>query len=295
MTQFLLPYKLFIRVARHRSFSLGAREMGLSQSSASRIIATLESDLGARLLVRTTRAVVLTEVGSDYLSRIEPLLVAFEAANHATRASSGELVGTLRIGLAVGLAMREVIPRLQVFTSRHPDLKIDLLLSDDKQDFVRDGLDVVIRCEPVAEPSVTRKCVGNSRRVLVASPEYLSRYDKISSPFDVEGHAVIVGPTSAPSTAWAFKREGEMVTIRITPKVTVNVNDAAVAAAVQGLGVAMASILACQAELQDGSLVQILADWKLCEVEVCATFPAGHAPKPAARAFVEYLANECPL
>lgn len=295
MTQFLLPYKLFIRVARHRSFSLGAREMGLSQSSASRIIATLESDLGAKLLVRTTRAVVLTDVGTDYLSRIEPLLAEFEAANHATRASAGELRGTLRIGLTVGLAVREVIPRLQTFTHRHPDLKIDLLLDDEKQDFVRDGLDVAIRCEPLSEPSVTRHCVGNSHRILVASPDYLKRHGEVLSPVHLEDHSIIVGPSTAPMNAWAFEREGETMMIRVNPKVTVNVNNAAVTAAAQGLGVAMSSIWACRSEMNDGSLIQILDDWKLCSVEVNAVYPAGHTPKPAARAFIDYLANECPL
>src|SRR5579859_4026705 len=101
--------RLFARVARTGSFSAAGRELGLSQPSASRIVAALEQQIGAALLTRSTRAVTLTEAGADYLARIEPILVALEEADHAVR-GTGELRGSLRIATAPSFAVREIIP-----------------------------------------------------------------------------------------------------------------------------------------------------------------------------------------
>src|SRR5262252_514109 len=120
--------RLFARVAHTGSFSAAARELGLSQPSASRIIAELETEVGAALVIRTTRAVTLTETGSDYLARIEPILAALEEADHAAR-GGGELRGHLRIGMSSSFSVREVIPRLPAFLAQHPRLRISIAVS----------------------------------------------------------------------------------------------------------------------------------------------------------------------
>src|ERR1700749_3806885 len=114
MSDRLHALRLFVRVARTGSFSRAGRELGLSQPSASRIVAALEREVGAALLTRTTRALTLTEAGADYLARVEPILAALEEADHAAR-GTGELRGTLRIGISSSFATREVIPRLGAF------------------------------------------------------------------------------------------------------------------------------------------------------------------------------------
>src|SRR5712664_1110287 len=123
MSDPLAPLRLFVRVARTGSFSRAGRELAVSQPSASRIIAALEREVGAPLLTRTTRVVVLTEAGSEYLTRVEPLLDALEEANQAAR-GTGELRGVLRLGLPISIAVREIIPRLPRFLSRHPALRM---------------------------------------------------------------------------------------------------------------------------------------------------------------------------
>jgi DNA-binding transcriptional LysR family regulator len=129
MADRLAALKLFSRVARTGTFSRAGRERGLSQPSVSRIIASLEYEVGAALFVRTTRALRLTEAGADYLQRIEPILLELEEADHAVR-GTGELRGSLRIGLSPSFAIREVIPRLPEFMAQHPALKIDLSMHD---------------------------------------------------------------------------------------------------------------------------------------------------------------------
>jgi Bacterial regulatory helix-turn-helix protein, lysR family/LysR substrate binding domain len=131
--------RLYTRVARLGSFSAAARECGLSQSQASRIIADLEAELGVRLLSRTTRAVVPTEAGGEFLARIEPILAALDEAAHSVR-EGGELRGLLRISTPTSFGIRDVIPRLASFAERHPNLHIQLQLGDRRHDLVRDAV-----------------------------------------------------------------------------------------------------------------------------------------------------------
>ena len=156
MTDRLLALRAFVRTARSGSLSRAARDLGLSQPSISRILAQLEAEVGARLLVRTTRAVTLTEAGADYLARVEPLLTALEEADHVVR-GTGELRGVLRVAVSSSFGVREVIPRLPKFLERHPALRIDLGISDQRQDLVVDGVDVALRLGSLPDSSVVAR------------------------------------------------------------------------------------------------------------------------------------------
>ena len=129
MSDRLFALRLFARVARKGSFSAAGRELNIPQSTASRTIATLEREIGVALFVRTTRAVTLTDAGLDFLARIESVLAELDEAEHAAR-GTGEMRGILRIGLATNFAVREVISRLSDFMSRHPALRIELMMGD---------------------------------------------------------------------------------------------------------------------------------------------------------------------
>jgi DNA-binding transcriptional LysR family regulator len=129
MSDHLFALRLFARVARKGSFSAAGRELDIPQSTASRTIAELERRVGASLLVRNTRAVTLTDAGSDFLSRIEAVLAELEDAEQSVRGTT-ELRGRLRVGIGSSLAVREVIPRLPEFLDKHPDLQVDLLLDE---------------------------------------------------------------------------------------------------------------------------------------------------------------------
>src|ERR1700733_3245176 len=140
----IFALKLYARVARLGSFSAAARECGLSQSQASRLVADLEAELGVRLLSRTTRAVVPTEAGGEFLARIEPILAALDEAEHSVR-EGGELRGLLRISTPSSFGIRDVIPRLANFAQRHPNLHIQLQLGDRWHDLIKEAVDVAIR------------------------------------------------------------------------------------------------------------------------------------------------------
>jgi len=290
MSDRLQALHLFVRVAHTASFSRASREFGMSQPSASRIIADLERRIGVALFTRTTRAVKLTEAGSDYLSRIEPLLVSLEAADHAVR-GTGELRGLLRVALSSSLSVREIIPRLPVFVLRHPNLRIELLVNDAHQELVTEGVDVALRLGKLPDSSATARRLGAMPRLLVASPEYLQENGEPKSPGDLLRHSLILGPAGNRSSSWVFHRKGRRTAVRIEPRLTTSSNESAIAAAIACLGIAATATWGCRAELERGSLVSVLNGWKMGAMDLNALFPAGRAAKPAARAFVEYLAT----
>lgn len=223
-------------MAHTGNFSRAGRELGLSQPSASRIVASLEREVGAALLTRTTRCVTLTEAGADYLTRIEPLLAALEEADHAAR-GTGELRGTLRVALSLSFGVREVIPRLRAFMRRHPALHINLLMNDNPQDLVNEGVDVALRFGALTDSNATARRLGASPRLLAASPAYLAGAGSPDTPGSLANHMVIVGPLGVGPEGWSFQRDGLTTSVRVEGRLTTSVNEAATAAAIAGLGI----------------------------------------------------------
>lgn len=291
MSDRLFGLRLFVRVARTRSFSAAGRELGLSQPSVSRLMAALEEEVGSALLTRSTRAVTLTEAGAEYLERVESILAALEEADHFAR-GTGELRGALRIAASLPFALREIIPRLDRFLSQHPHLRIEFVLSDQRQDLVADAVDVAVRIGYLPGAATVARRLGITHRLLVASPAYLRNAGTPRTPADLAAHALIVGPASGGPEGWAFRKDGKTTSVRAVGRVTVTAIEAATAAAVAGLGIVSMGHLACRAELESGALVRVLPDWEMGSAEVKAILTAGRGAKPAARAFVEFLVAE---
>ncbi len=283
--------QLFARVAKSGSFSVAGREMGVSQPTASRIVATLEKQVGVALLVRTTRAVTLTEAGSDYLSRIELILTALEEADHAAR-GTGELRGLLRIAAASGLAIRGVLPHLARFTDQHPGLRVEFILNDDRQNLVGEAVDVALRIGVLNDSAAVARKIGTMHRVVVAAPTYLARAGTPSVPSDLEGHTIIIGPAGRVIDGWTFQRDGKASSVRVEGRFILNGMSAATAAAVAGLGILSTSDLSVMRELERGRLVRVLTDWKMGSADINVVLPAGRAAKPSARAFSEFIEAE---
>lgn len=283
--------QLFVRVARVASFSIAGREMGISQPTASRVIAALEKKVGAALLTRTTRGVTLTEAGSDYLVRAEANLAAIDEADHAAR-GTGELRGLLRVALSTSFAVRTVIPRLRPFSDAHPHLRIEFILSDEKQDLVGDSVDVALRVGTLGDTSAVARKMGVVPRVLAASPDYLARAGTPKVPADLAHHAIIVGPGGRGMEGWVFRKDGRSTAVRVDGRFILNGAEGATAAAVAGLGIVSSGLAGMLREIEGGMLVRVLPDWEMRSADVHAVVPAGRAAKPSARAFVAFIATD---
>src|ERR1700756_3357550 len=157
---------LFVRVGRTGSFSVAGGGVGVSQPTASRIVAALEKKVGTALLTRTTRGVTLTEAGVDYLVRAEAILAALDEADHAAR-GTGELRGTLRVVTSSSSAVRGILPRLSSFSDHHPNLRIEFILTDQRHALIGDAVDVALRVGTLADSTAVARKIGVINRVLV--------------------------------------------------------------------------------------------------------------------------------
>jgi DNA-binding transcriptional LysR family regulator len=283
--------KIFSRVARLNSFSGAARELSISQSQASRAVAELEAELGVSLLARTTRAVVATEAGAEYLARIEPVLDQLDEAEQSVR--QGELRGTLRVGMPTSAGAREIIPRIPDFAEQHPRLELQIIMGDQHQDLVREAVDVAIRIGSLPDSSATARLLTAYPRVIVAAPSYLERFGHPASPAELRDHRIVAGPAGGVSTAWTFVRDGQSeVAVVAKASALFSDNEGTVAAAAAGMGVASIGYWSCRSELGDGRLVRLLLDWETVPTKVYAYFPLGKATRFAARAFIDFLDAE---
>ena len=287
MSDRLTALRVFVRVAHAGSFSRAARELGLSQPSASRLIAILEKEIGAVLFTRSTRALTLTEAGAEYLLRVEAALGGLDEAEYVAR-GTGESRGVLRVGASSSFTEHVIIPRLGEFLGRNPKLRIVLLISDQRQALITEGVDVAFRFGSLEDSRATARRLGSVERVLIASPAYLRRAGRPKAPADLNSHAIITGPMG--TDGWTFEKGGRRVSIRLQGRVVVTGNEGVVAAAVAGLGIATTGIIASRKELANQSLIRVLPDWQMGSVDVHAVFPSGRATKVAARALADHMA-----
>ena len=291
MADRLQELEVFVRVAERGNLSQVAREIGLSQPSVSRILNDLEARISARLLVRTSRKVGLTEAGQVYLEQIRPLLAELGAAAD-TAAGNEELRGLLRVELSVTFAMRALIPRLPVLLAEHPNLSVELMMDDRRRSLVEEGADVAIRLGMLDNSSLMARRVGQTPRLLVAAPDYIARHGLPVSPADLARHDVIFGPSDSSGATFQgpINPEANFV-LPENPRIRVTSSAGVTACVLAGLGVAFGSGWMFDAELRDGRLCRLLPEFPLPAIPIHALFPAGRQPSKRARGFADWLSK----
>lgn len=289
MSDRLQELSVFVRAAESGSFSRAGREMNLSQPSVSRIVNDLEARLGVTLLLRTTRSLTVTAAGEVFLDRAREILAGLEDAEDAARGVDS-LRGLIRLALPVIYGTREIIPRLPEFLRRHPLLRVEMTVSDDRQNLVADGADVAIRLGKLDDSVFGARKLAVLDRLLVASPDYLNARGIPKTPADLAGHDCIFGPGAFSRESWMFKRNHTMISVDVEGRIRTNSGPGVFASVMAGLGIAMASTVMCAAEIESGALVALLPGYRLEPVEVHAVFPGGPRPSAKVRAFVDYLA-----
>ena len=282
---------VFVRAAESGSFSRAARELRLSQPSVSRIIGELEARLGVTLLLRTTRRITVTDAGALFLDRAREILAEMEDAEDAARGLDS-LRGLIRLALPVVYGTREIIPLLPKFLALHPELKVEMAVSDARQDLVAEGADVAIRLGELDDSVFGARKLETLERMLVASPGYLRARGTPKTPADLAAHDCIFGPGNFGRDSWSFSRNGAEISVDVRGRIHTNSGPGAFASVMTGLGIAMVSTAMAGPEIKQGLLVPVLRGYKLPPVEVHAVFPGGPRPSAKVRALVDYLAEE---
>jgi DNA-binding transcriptional LysR family regulator len=288
MNDRLNQLSLFVRTVETGSFSKAAREFGLSQPSVSRAVASLEARLGVTLLQRTTRRIATTDVGLALARSAREALAAIDEAENEARGAD-RLSGILRISLPVAYGVRQIIPRLPGFLALQPELEIELLMSDRYDDLVAEGADLALRLGNQPDSAFLTRKLATTDRIVVASPAYLRRRSVPADLDDLGEHDCLGGPIDAAREVWSFRRGERREDVAIDVRVRTSSGSGVIACAVAGLGIAVASTWMCAEELEDGRLVQILADFTLEPIDAYVVFSSGRQPSRKARAFSDYL------
>ncbi len=180
--------RTFVRVAERGSLSAVARELGVGQSTVTRHLRELEEAVGVPLLSRTTRRVTMTDEGSRYYADSIQILRLVEQAGDEVRGTRGAPAGTIRISCTAAFGILHVSRLIFAFQDRYPDIGVDLSLTDERIDLVREGVDIALRLGPLTDSSMKLRTLGQSRRLLVAAPDYLVERGRPAGPQDLSGH-----------------------------------------------------------------------------------------------------------
>lgn len=282
--------EIFRKVVERNGFSAAARDLGLSNASVSKAIKELESQLGAQLIVRTTRSLHLTDVGQAYYQRVGDVLDALHEADDRVRNDSASPRGRLRVSAPMSLGLVALQEALLSFCKAYPDIILDLHMSDAMVDVVGEGFDAAIRGGNLPDSSLKARKLMDINHVVVAAPEYLARSPDISRPEDLSAHDALVFTGSVePLALFTFRRGDERVQASLNTRFRVNSSLAVKTAVLEGLGVASLPSIYVRQELESGALVQLLPDWSGQERGLYVVYPEQREMSRKLRALLDHL------
>jgi DNA-binding transcriptional LysR family regulator len=283
----------FAEVVDRGSFAAAARTLGLPKSRLSRRVAELEARLGVRLLQRTTRKLSPTEAGETYHRHCVAMREAAEAAGEAIALVQSEPRGTIRVACPVTLAQSTIGALIPGFLARHPQVRIEMLISNRVVDLVQEGIDVALRVRATLDDSgsLVVKHLGLSRTLLVASPTLIERFGAPAAPGDLERLPTIAMSAAADGRAgWRLVGpHGEAFELQHRPVYTADDLLTLKYAALEGIGMMPLPDYMCRDELQRGGLQQVLPGWAPPPGVMHAVFPSRRGMVPAVRRFLDYL------
>ncbi len=281
----------FIRVVESRSFTAAAERLSLSKSVVSRRLTELENRLGTRLLNRTTRSLSLTPAGQTYFERARAILADVEEAEQAVAELGRDPRGLLRVNAPMSFGTLHLAPAVADFMSRHPNVELDLELTDRFVDLVEEGWDIAVRIGRLRDSSLIARRLAPSRLVTVASPAYLARMGTPERPEDLTRHECLLYTTPSNPSVWPFRVEGEVRSVRVQGRMRVNNGDAILEAVRAGLGLAVLPTFMTHADLRSGRLVTVLDSYEAADFAIHAVWPHHRHLSPKVRAFVDFLAE----
>lgn len=279
--------KSFVRTVETGSFSAVARELNTTQPTISKQIAALEEYLDVQLLIRSTRKVAPTDEGMQFYRHSQLVLAALAEAE-ASVGSRQIPSGVLRVNCSVSFGLMQILPRLRRFLDRHPDLKVDLTMSDYYVDLVEEGIDVAIRIGNFHAPNLMSVPIGKSRFVTVAAVEYLAKFGEPKVPEDLLDRNCIVYTRQSTVNEWQF--QGTSVTVR--GNLQVNNSAALREAVVAGIGIGTSPIWAFGDDLQRETVKIILEDYEPAPLPIQAVYRRGQFQPAKVKCWIDFLCDE---
>ena len=277
----LAAMRLFVRIVEMGSFGKAARSMEMSSSNATERMSRLEEILGLRLLARTTRAVAPTEAGTRYYEVCRRVLAELDEVEASLTSSQEALAGRVRVSANVSIARSILIPRLPHWFEQHREIHVELVMNDQRSDFVRDEIDFAVRIGGLEDQDLVLRPLGRPRRVTVASPEYLRKMGKPRRPEDLAEHHLIdfLLPQPGARLEWEFDRNGKRQELFPRSIASIGDSDARLQLAIAGMGIVQSLSFLAAPALREGKLERILTSWEMPAPEVSILYPRNrHLP-----------------
>ena len=284
---------VFAAIVDGGSLSAAGRSLGQPLATVSRKLADLEAHLGTRLITRSTRKLVLTDAGRDYLAACRLILEHVDEAERAAAGAYAKVKGQLVIAAPIVFGRLHVVPAAAAFLEQHPDVDIQLRLGDRNVNLIEEHVDVALRIGTLPDSNLVAMQVGTVRRVVCGSPDYLDRFGVPKSPDDLAAHRCISFDGLDAATTWTFVGSaGERRQVPIHSRLTVSTADAAIAAATLGLGLTRVLSYQVADAIRDGRLVRVLADDEPPAVPASLIYPGQGRLPMKTRAFIDFAAVE---
>jgi len=280
----------FVRAVELGGFSPAARELGLTPSAVSKLVTRLEDRLGVRLLDRTTRRLALTPEGEAYFHRSQRILSDIAEAEDEVASFRGEPRGLLRVNVGTAFGMHQLVPALPEFLARHPEMRVELTVTDRVVDLIEEGADIAIRLGALGDSSLVARKICELERVVCASPAYLRRHGTPAKPQDLLEHNCLSVDYAPSLRRWPFAIDGAVRHVEVNGNVSANNADALLQLALLGAGVIRLSEVIVAQALREGRLVPLLADVHHSEpLPLHAVYPQGRHRSPRIEAMVAFL------
>ena len=286
----LAAIKIFVAVAEAGSLSAAGRRLGMPLPTVSRHLAALENQVGARLITRTTRQLVLTEPGRHYLESCRRILVELDAAEQRLAGEHDEPSGELAVTAPVAFGRLHVLPIVAEFLAKFPRVTARMLLVDRVVDLMEEGLDVSVRIGALPDSSLLATRVGAIRLVTCASPDYLAKRGVPATPQELCGHASISFTMLSRPDAWRFAGPKPQQLVTVSPRLIVNTAEAAIDAAKANLGITRVLSYQAAASLADGSLRLVLEDYEPEAMPVSLLHREDRLPQAKVQGFIALAA-----
>ncbi len=282
--------ELFVAVAEAGSLSGGASALGLSNPAASRLLASLEGRLGARLIERNTRRLYLTEAGRSFLPRARAILSDVTDAEAAVTETVLDPSGLLRVSASLSFALQHIAPRIPDYVRRYPKVRVHIEAANRYLDLIDNGIDVAIRTrEYEPDSNITIRRLAETRRILVAAPSYLEARGRPEHPSDL-GHQDLLLYTYAKNpNELAFTRGNDAVTVEVHGLLGSNDGQILRAAAHNGLGIIVQPAYIVYDDLVQGRLVPVLDAWDLPRLTINVAYPSRKHLSAKVRSFIDFM------
>jgi DNA-binding transcriptional LysR family regulator len=286
---FYSELEAFEAILKQGTFTAAAKSLGVTTGAITRRLNSLETRLGVKLVSRSTRHLSLTESGRHYYTAIAPALLQIASAANLVHDLSNQPRGELRVTLPMNFGRLYVTPHLPTFMHRWPGMELDVHFDDRFVDLIAEGFDLAIRIGALTDSRLVARRLADTRRILVASPDYLARRGIPQRPADLGAHECLHFTHYRNYASWEFHRGREELRISVRGRLKSNYGVPLVDAALHGDGIVQSATFAVAAELADGRLQEVLPDWNLVPIGVYAVYPGRDYRPRKVEAFIEFI------